>query len=196
MTDSFNIRTSTIPLNLHLDTPANTSVSPDAIQHDSISHPPSAPRRSPRSRSHRKKPRRNRPHPSAYDNTIAIAAGDEDPDDDLLDTFFLAKAPRPKTPTRSSISEDIDKSHRTPSLLLDTAVELFQTVWSKDSSMVSSSWSFEATEVFKRLTEDAQKLVGFLVPWDSQMMNNIVNYCQGLSRNMGGPEGIWVGRWE
>ena len=75
-------------------------------------------------------------------------------------------------------------------------MELFQTVWSKDSSMVSSSWSFEATEVFKRLTEDAQKLVGFLVPWDSQMMNNIVNYCQGLSRNMGGPEGIWVCRRE
>ena len=26
---------------------------------------------------------------------------------------------------------------------------------------------------------DAKKLIGFVVPWDSQMVNNIVNYCQG-----------------
>lgn len=97
----------------------------------------------------------------------------------MLDLFFLAREPRQKTRSRSSISEDIEKSHRTPSLLSDTAVELFETVWLNGARPNTiTSWSPEAIETFKRLTEKAEKLVGFLVPWDSEMVNNIVNYRQ------------------
>ena len=123
---------------------------------------------------------------AAHTKGIVIAAGDEDSGDEFLngDMDLLGQLPDiekhdHRDRLRSSISDDIAKSHREPSLFSDTAVELFEKNWSgvQEISLLPS-WSENATEYFKTLTLDARKLIGYIVPWDSTMLNNIVNYSQ------------------
>lgn len=129
---------------------------------------------------------------SKQTKAIAIAAGDEDTREELLpgdmdtgDTDALGLLPEVDKNEvgdrlRSSISDDIAKSYREPSLFSDTAVELFEKVWSGvEQISLMPSWSESATEYFKTLTLNAQKLVGYVVPWDSEMLNTIMSYSQG-----------------
>lgn len=126
---------------------------------------------------------------SRQTKAIAIAAGDEDTTEEFLpgdmgtgDMDTLGLLPEVDKNElgdrlRSSISDDIAKSYREPSLFSDTAVELFEKVWSgREEMSLMPSWSESATEYFKALTLNAQKLVGYVVPWDSEMLNSIMNY--------------------
>ena len=133
-----------------------------------------------RQRSHRNKT-------AAHKKAIVIAAGDEDSEDeipngdmDLLGLLPDIEKHDHRDRLRSSISDDIAKSYQEQSLFSDTAVELFEKIWSgvEEISLIPS-WSENATVYFKTLTLNAQKLVGYVVPWDSAMLNNIVNYSQG-----------------
>ena len=131
--------------------------------------------------------RRSRRHKTtARTKGIVIAAGDEDSGDeipngdmDLLGLLPDIEKHDQRDRLRSSISDDIAKSYREPSLFSDTAVELFEKIWSGvEEISLKPSWSENATEYFKTLTLDAQKLVGYVVPWDSAMLNSILDYSQ------------------
>lgn len=145
-----------------------------------------------RSRGQSRKYKIRKSKASRQTKAIAIAAGDEDTGEELLpgdmgteEIDSLELLPEVDKNEfgdrlRSSISDDIAKSYREPSLFSDTAVELFEKVWSGGEEMsLMPSWSESATEYFKTLTLNAQKLVGYVVPWDSEMLNNIMNYSLG-----------------
>ena len=104
------------------------------------------------------------------DNVINIAAGDEEREDDLLDPFIVMDESQAHVRSRSTISEDIEKSRRGSSSMSDTAVELFEQIWSGVARPnATSAWPVEATEFFEKLTKNALKLCGFVGPWDSKV---------------------------
>ena len=134
----------------------------------------------PRQRSRKKKT-------TANEKAIVIAAGDEDSGDDIPDGDMDLLGLLPdvekhdhRDRIRSSISNDIAKSYEEPSWFSDTAIELFKKTWLRGKEMsLRPSWSDNAAEYFKTLTLHSQKLVGYVVPWDSAMLNNIVNFSEG-----------------
>ena len=123
---------------------------------------------------------------------IVVAGGDEDSRDEIplgdMDQFELLIDIEPdnqRDRIRSSISEDIAKSYREPSIFSDTAVELFErTLSTGEEISLKPNWSENATRYFETLTLNAQKLVGYVVPWDSTMLNNIVSYSQGQGSSL------------
>lgn len=78
---------------------------------------------------------------------------------------------------RSSISEEIARSYEQPSLFADTTIELFKEFWNDlRKKSLKPSWSQSSCEYFKSLTVDVRTLIGYIVPWDANMFNYIVNY--------------------
>lgn len=118
---------------------------------------------------------------------ITVAAGDENSEDEcptgdlnLRELILDPEKLNRKNQLRTSISEEIAKNHAEPSVFSDTSVELFDSIWSDVQAVtLKPEWSDDATGYFKSLTINAQKLVGYIVPWDSNMMNTVVNYSQG-----------------
>jgi hypothetical protein len=120
---------------------------------------------------------------------LVIAAGDEDSEEDedmdLLGLIPDIEKHEHRDRTRSSISDDIARSYREPSLFSNTAVELFEKIWmGVEEISLKPNWSENATEYFKTLTLDARKLIGYIVPWDSTMMNNVLNYSQSAESSL------------
>ena len=130
--------------------------------------------------------RRKRRSPCS-EKGIVVAGGDEDSRDQIpigdVDQFEMLldiEDDNPRDRIRSSISEGIAKSYREPSLFSDTAVELFErTLSTVEEVTLKPSWSQNSTRYFESLTMNARKLVGYVVPWDSTMLNSIVSYSQG-----------------
>ena len=56
-------------------------------------------------------------------------------------------------------------------------MELFEKILSDvEAVTLKPTWSECATDYFRSLTKNARKLVGYVVPWDSAMLNTIVSY--------------------